>query len=740
MKSKYILSFLVLGVLLFGACASDKRESDSANGDGVAMLSLKFDDVVEKELSRAIITDKTQLDELNSSAKVRIYSSNNKLVRLYEGMDKVPEKISLMADAYMLSVNAGTLTYAGFDKPYYTGSVPFLISKGDIKSVSLTCKLANTLLSVDFDSSLEKFFDISTAKVQATTADTKYGLTFVDTTSRKGYLMFSDENADRNIVLKFTAKTLTNQDYEYSYTITNAKATTEYGVTFRYSEPATPNDKGGSCLDILIDEQVVNKSDNILLVERPRLSGGEAFDINAPIYFEPASGTRTVVWVTTASQLENLKVSSDLFVTHYGLEKSEYDMCKLSATDKALLAGLGITADLENNAHLGQTSGKLVFTDEFMSTFRTDGEYNFAITAIDYVKNTTTEVLNFIVSSATVVALDVDEGKVYSRKAVLRGEIVDSERATGPFTFKYKAATEDTWITVPAVLGSDGITLTADLRDLTPLTAYQFRAVDNGFEGVVTKIFTTEDESQLPNGGFEYWAQGVPGAYTSALTLSSEKGTLFWDCGNHGSNTMSKLVTNPAKDARPGSSGTKSSMMVSQFVGLGSIGKFAAGNMFVGRYAGTDGTDGVLDFGRSFECRPSAYKFWYKYKSGVVQECNIPSGMNVDGMQAGGRDIGKIYVAIGDWDSPVVIKTKGSTSGGGQLFKVDDPHIIAYGEYEMHEDVEAWKEITVDLEYRSTDRKPKYIIICVSASKYGDYFSGGEGSTLYMDDLELIYE
>ena len=243
MKNKYILSFLVATALLMGACASEKREADSTNGDGVAILNLKFDDVVEKELSRAIITDQTVLNELNSSAKVRIYNSNNKLVRLYEGMDKVPEKISLMADAYMLSVNAGTLTYAGFDKPYYTGSVPFLISKGDVKSVSLTCKLANTLVSVDFDNSLERFFDVSTAKVQVTTNDTKYGLTFVDTTSRKGYLMFSDENTDRNIVLKFSAKTQTNQDYEYSYTITNAKATTEYGITFRYSEPATPNDK-----------------------------------------------------------------------------------------------------------------------------------------------------------------------------------------------------------------------------------------------------------------------------------------------------------------------------------------------------------------------------------------------------------------------------------------------------------------------------------------------------------------
>ena len=44
----------------------------------------------------------------------------------------------------------------------------------------------------------------------------------------------------------------------------------------------------------------------------------------------------------------------------------------------------------------------------------------------------------------------------------------------------------------------------------------------------------------------------------------------------------------------------------------------------------------------------------------------------------------------------------------------------------------AWKEFTINLEYK-TQEKPgdMHLIIVASASKYGDYFTGGDGSVLY---------
>lgn len=56
------------------------------------------------------------------------------------------------------------------------------------------------------------------------------------------------------------------------------------------------------------------------------------------------------------------------------------------------------------------------------------------------------------------------------------------------------------------------------------------------------------------------------------------------------------------------------------------------------------------------------------------------------------------------------------------------------------EDVDTYVPFEVRLDYRSTSRVPKYLLITASASKYGDYFTGGNGATLWLDDLELVYD
>ena len=54
--------------------------------------------------------------------------------------------------------------------------------------------------------------------------------------------------------------------------------------------------------------------------------------------------------------------------------------------------------------------------------------------------------------------------------------------------------------------------------------------------------------------------------------------------------------------------------------------------------------------------------------------------------------------------------------------------------------VDNYTQFDFELKYSSTQRVPKYILITASASKYGDYFTGGNGAVLYVDDLELMYD
>lgn len=103
----------------------------------------------------------------------------------------------------------------------------------------------------------------------------------------------------------------------------------------------------------------------------------------------------------------------------------------------------------------------------------------------------------------------------------------------------------------------------------------------------------------------------------------------------------------------------------------------------------------------------------------------------------GEPDICHIYIALSDKSEPYEIRNNPSNR---QLFNKDDANIIAYGEFSSNESTSSYKQIEIPLEYRYTNRTPKYIIIVASSSKYGDYYIGGVGSKLWLDEMELVYE
>ena len=100
-----------------------------------------------------------------------------------------------------------------------------------------------------------------------------------------------------------------------------------------------------------------------------------------------------------------------------------------------------------------------------------------------------------------------------------------------------------------------------------------------------------------------------------------------------------------------------------------------------------------------------------------------------------------VYIALCDWTAPFRVNTKEQ-----KFVDFNDKSIIAYGELddakyqEAKVDKNGYKQFEIDIKYRDLTRKPTYILIVASASKYGDYFTGGEGSTLYIDEFELQYD
>ena len=69
-------------------------------------------------------------------------------------------------------------------------------------------------------------------------------------------------------------------------------------------------------------------------------------------------------------------------------------------------------------------------------------------------------------------------------------------------------------------------------------------------------------------------------------------------------------------------------------------------------------------------------------------------------------------------------------------------HIIAYGDHMIEQSQGEWTMLEIPINYRDkyASEKPNVLILTASSSFRGDYFEGEIRSTLYLDDIEFVYE
>lgn len=316
-----------------------------------------------------------------------------------------------------------------------------------------------------------------------------------------------------------------------------------------------------------------------------------------------------------------------------------------------------------------------------------------------------------------------DEGGQNHTFAMTTKSIISGTLTAGKqVKVEYKRDTESNW----KMLASEhievkGTQFTATLSNLRPATNYLYRTTIGTQTGQEIG-FKTAPATPLTNGSLDDWHQD-----DKLLNPWAANGTSFWDTGNRGAVTIGNSNTVPTDDTYNGKG--KAAMLESKYLAV----KFAAGNLFTGSYLKTTGTNGVLSFGRPFSAFPTKLRFHYKYQSQTINKIGEDALEHLKGRP----DSCHVYIALTDWDEPREIRTRPSER---QLFDKNDPKIIAYAELIKGEDVNSYQPMELTLDYRALNRTPKYITIVATASKYGDYFTGGEGSKLWLDNFELIYE
>lgn len=324
--------------------------------------------------------------------------------------------------------------------------------------------------------------------------------------------------------------------------------------------------------------------------------------------------------------------------------------------------------------------------------------------------------------------------------ATISGTKPNSEEAV----VEYKVQGETAWTTLPSSqITVNGTNYVAQLTGLKAGSTYSYK-VTAGTVSTNEAQFTTTKALQLENSSFDQWSTTGSGTQTLYQPWA-EGSTSFWDTGNRGATTVGASNSTYVTEGNRTFANLQSKYIVI---------KFAAGNIFTGTYVETDGSNGILGFGRPFVAYPSKLTFEYRYNSSEITRTggawnsaygNYISQSLYEGLK-GKPDSCQVYIALlGDKDEeeykgttyPYVIRTRPSTL---HLFNPNNDNIIAYGQMTQGKTVSEWKKETITLNYRHTNRVPKYIVVVASSSKYGDYFCGGEASLLQIDNLVLEYE
>ena len=386
-----------------------------------------------------------------------------------------------------------------------------------------------------------------------------------------------------------------------------------------------------------------------------------------------------------------------------------------------------------------------------------DGDLDFSL-SVDRTTDVIDDTIVFEPVSTGLAASSIYE--IWAKRATLHADI-DAETAAGAtieFAYSYDNAT---WKRVAAVAdpASEGSYM-AEVKGLEAGKTYTYKLMINDDQVGDALQFTTEEAPNLPNASFEYASTVAGASYYKFYDPNcgvAEGQKMFWGSGNgegsegvNGSASMNIVIT--YIDTNDKVHGNQSVLAETSSM----AGFLAAGNLFTGQFNGLVGTSGgKVNFGRPWTSRPSALKIWCKYKTGKIDIINN----NNLGVSTNDYDRAQIKVAIGTWnyktyggtkESPVHVNT---TDEKTFVDFYTDPSTVANGDIIIYNDgysinkaakvnatTSNWVEYTIPLNYHTLTAYPTHIVISCAASQFGDYFTGYDGSQLWLDHFEFIYE
>lgn len=733
LNNKLIVSGLFL-IGIFSACTSESPFS-SNSGEG----KLRLDISVNHKITRAEISDEEEQKLLDNC--VIYISDDNGLLHKWQGYSNLPSEITLKYGTYLAEAWSGDSVTASLDSKFYKGQKSFTLNdKNQIATVAIECRIANVIGSVD-----QETIESSMKDLKVTFGNTHGSVSMEgDDLFGKAYLMMPDNDN----ILKYSVSCMgpDGNPIDMDGEVPEVKQGHEYRLKFKTDK--TPSTTGGAFFSIEIVEFEQEEEKEIVIYGKPDFS----WDGNDPkeggqIVGTPGSFTSKILRIGAYKGFSSLKINTGDMKSKLGNVDS-YEI--IGHENLQQLTNFGITVEESSQEREdGLYIWYLTFTDKFLNSLDPkDTEYVMTISATDKTQSQKNNSMDVRVANTDAAIIyedpavvpntnffDSDYMALGATSVTIPITIIDNSQFLG-LQYKKENESEDKW-QLQTIINSRDQNTSVTLTNLDPGTTYQYRIVSGeetaGSYKFTSKIqtFKTESKFEIPNASMENWCT------SSNIVEPSASNSLhsFWDTGNHGSVKANVTLTQSSTEIV--GSGSYSARLRSQKATIFGLGKFAAGNLFAGTYKETSGTNGIIDFGQSYNgSHPKSLKVKVHYRPGKVEE-NV-SGQSY--LNKGDTDQGQIYIAL--TTEPIQVNTGNKST----LFDVqkETDKVIAYGEKTFTEDFgpdNEMSDLIINFDYKDIAKtiRPKYLVIVCSASKFGDYFVGGEGSVMYVDDFELVY-
>lgn len=713
---KHLRSYLyiILCVCLGFACNEDKNM--------VRVGTLLLD--VEED--QTILT-KTPHEVTFESLRVDILSGEEDTVKTYADFltDVKGQKVILPEGNYIIAVRSNHSGEAAWEAPSYTGKEDVTVKAGEITQAQVTCQIANTKVSVTYSDDVKKYFNNYETKVSNASGE----LLYTRDEYRAGY--FSPEKLT-------TRLQLTNRDgNEFTLQQVHADIEPRYHYTFHFklANPALPgeDEEAGADFTIEVDDEHNTVYKQIFIKEEDLFGKGvpnvklAGFNESNRVSYKvgiPEIPEANVTFSVPAG-IKSLRIKTDSYQLS---TMPEFNLMDLSPSEQDVLKSIGFPLFDEESLKAG------MFILDFQTLISKlepnglkTGVHTFTMEILDRIDQEVSVTFSFEIRPD--VKISVEDPVVWAKFATLRGNSADEVgqvfmiRKVGEVDYKPVTNVE-----VDPTTGD----VTALVMNLEANTKYEYYLV-SGEEGNLNQSeptpFTTDDMPIVPNLSFDDWCESGGVVYPNA-----NQNNAYWDSGNGGATKAGKTPTEGVSDIVVKG---KAAYLHSEMATVLGMGAFAAGNIYTGSFkkaiisASNPGAE--LNFGRPYVGRPTKLIGYYRY---------IPKKVDQGGykeLQKGSMDKCSIYIVLCDWTAPFAVNTQ-----KGDFVDLSAPSILAYGELSDAEasriDMTEYEKFEIDIKYRDTSRKPSYVLIVASASKYGDYFTGGEGSRLYVDEFELGFD